>query len=232
MIDTREELLHALTEAAELEHGLLCQYLFAAFSMKIVPSDGDITWAQAELVREWEATILLVARQEMAHLGTVCNLLTAIGGAPHFGRRNFPQTSLFPSPVSNDYVSFTLEPFSESTVERFVVFETPEDQQIRHRQSSTIDQPKYETIGDLYLDYSTVGDLYGQIQEGFENIEEIELFIGPRRAQDTDDWSANLRLLNVVDRASAVAAIDSIVEEGEEPYTEELNLIMRDSHRR
>ncbi len=45
VIDTREELINNLTEAAELEHGLLCQYLFAAFSMKKHPADG-ITWTQ------------------------------------------------------------------------------------------------------------------------------------------------------------------------------------------
>ena len=78
MIDTREELINNLTEAAELEHGLLCQYLFAAFSMKKHPADG-ITWAQAERIRAWERNILEVAREEMAHLGTVSNMLTAVG---------------------------------------------------------------------------------------------------------------------------------------------------------
>jgi Ferritin-like len=60
-----------------------------------------------------------------------------------------------------------------------------------------------------------VGDLYRQILEAFETLEEQELFIGPRAAQDTDDWSANLKLRNVVDRATAVEAINDIIEEGE-----------------
>jgi hypothetical protein len=60
-----------------------------------------------------------------------------------------------------------------------------------------------------------VGDLYGQIREAFETLDERELFIGPRAAQDTDDWSANLKLRNVVNRATAVEAINDIVEEGE-----------------
>ena len=29
---TREQLIHALYEAAELEHNLMCTYLYAAFS--------------------------------------------------------------------------------------------------------------------------------------------------------------------------------------------------------
>jgi hypothetical protein len=100
-IDTREELINALTEAAELEHGLLCQYLFAAFSMKKDTSE-NVTWPQLELIRSWEAHILRVAREEMAHLGTVSNLLTAIGAAPQFRRPNFPQPARYfpePSPV-------------------------------------------------------------------------------------------------------------------------------------
>jgi hypothetical protein len=34
LIDTREEMIYALNEAAEIEHGLMIQYLFAALTMK------------------------------------------------------------------------------------------------------------------------------------------------------------------------------------------------------
>lgn len=90
MIDTREELVNALSEAAELEHGLLAQYLFAAFSMKKREDEG-INPRQQALISDWEATILQIAHQEMYHLASVCNLLSAIGGAPQFARPNFPQ---------------------------------------------------------------------------------------------------------------------------------------------
>lgn len=206
-IDTREELINALTEAAELEHGLLCQYLFAAFSMKKHPTE-DATWPQLELVRSWEAHILRVAREEMAHLGTVTNLLTAIGGAPQFRRPNFPQPSrYFPEPSEGGvgHVEFALEAFSARALERFIRFETPEEEL----------RLALEAIAPDPIEYVTVGDLYGQIREAFEILDERELFIGPRAAQDTDDWSANLKLRNVVDRATAVAAIDDIIEEGE-----------------
>ena len=33
----REAVLHALYEAAELEHNLMCTYLYAAFSMRTRP---------------------------------------------------------------------------------------------------------------------------------------------------------------------------------------------------
>ena len=90
MIDTREELTYALYEDAELEHGLLIQYLFASLSLKKRLDEG-ITGEQQELIRKWEGQILTVAREEMVHLGTVCNLLSAIDAAPHFTRPNLPQ---------------------------------------------------------------------------------------------------------------------------------------------
>ena len=34
VIEHREALIYMLYEAAELEHGIMCQYLFAAFSLK------------------------------------------------------------------------------------------------------------------------------------------------------------------------------------------------------
>jgi hypothetical protein len=33
VIEHRESLIYMLCEAAELEHGIMCQYLFAAFSL-------------------------------------------------------------------------------------------------------------------------------------------------------------------------------------------------------
>ncbi len=37
---SRERLLHALYEAAELEHNLMCTYLYAAFSLKSGVEEG------------------------------------------------------------------------------------------------------------------------------------------------------------------------------------------------
>ena len=39
-ISDREELIHFLSEASELEHGLCCCYLFAAFSLKRTADEG------------------------------------------------------------------------------------------------------------------------------------------------------------------------------------------------
>ena len=40
VIEHREALIYMLCEAAELEHGIMCQYLFAAFSLKQREDEG------------------------------------------------------------------------------------------------------------------------------------------------------------------------------------------------
>jgi rubrerythrin len=77
LIDTREEMIYALNEAAEIEHGLMIQYLFAALTIKKDLRE-NVTGTQQELIRKWEAQILGVSREEMAHLGTVSNLLSSL----------------------------------------------------------------------------------------------------------------------------------------------------------
>ena len=39
-VERREELLWLLSQACELEHGLMCEYLFAQFSLKRTPEEG------------------------------------------------------------------------------------------------------------------------------------------------------------------------------------------------
>jgi hypothetical protein len=39
-ISDREELIYLLSEASELEHGLCCCYLFAAFSLNATQTKG------------------------------------------------------------------------------------------------------------------------------------------------------------------------------------------------
>ena len=53
VIEDREELIFMLSEAAELEHMIMCQYLYAAFSLKRDVSEG-ITAEQLEAINRWE----------------------------------------------------------------------------------------------------------------------------------------------------------------------------------
>src|SRR5258705_7551865 len=85
----REQLAYLLTEAAEIEHGLMCCYLFAAYSLKRSTSD-ELIEKEVATVARWRGAIVSVAVEEMLHLSLVSNLLTAIGFAPQFQRPNFP----------------------------------------------------------------------------------------------------------------------------------------------
>src|SRR3712207_6156338 len=120
-IENREDLIFLLSEAAELEHGLLCSYLFAAFSLKDGPDEG-LAEDELRAVRGWKGTILGVAVQEMLHLTLVCNLLTAIGAAPHLRRPNFPQRAAYYPPAFH----LALTPFGEETLRHFIFLERPE----------------------------------------------------------------------------------------------------------
>src|SRR5580698_9012522 len=85
---SREQALYALCEAAELEHCLMCTYLYAAFSLKT--SAEGLSTEQAAAVANWRRTIIGIATEEMGHLLAVWNITSALGGAPRVGRANFP----------------------------------------------------------------------------------------------------------------------------------------------
>jgi len=80
-VERREELLWLLVQACELEHGLMCEYLFAQFTLKRGTDEG-LTDEQLAKVAAWEAVIVDVTKQEMLHLALPTNLLTAVGARP------------------------------------------------------------------------------------------------------------------------------------------------------
>jgi hypothetical protein len=120
-LTTREDLLNTLHLAAELEHNLMCQYLFAAYSMKRSTSEG-LDEVQLEKTRGWGALMTLVCRQEMEHMGLVLNLISAIGGSPNFQRPNFPQRKEMYGKLG---IKSELTRFSKETIKRFQEFEAP-----------------------------------------------------------------------------------------------------------
>src|ERR1700736_3721364 len=184
----------------------MLQYLFAALSLKKRLDEG-LNGRQQETVRKWEEEILSVAREEMAHLGTVCNLLSAIGEAPHFSRPNFPQ------PAKDYYpFSFQLTPFSDEAIYRFIRAEMPKGELPPDPPPAAMG---FAAIVPEPIEYEYVGELYRQIRAAFGDIPPEVLFIGPPRAQDVERWSRRMQVLGVQDQQSADAAIDFIVLEGE-----------------
>lgn len=205
-IRTREDLIHVLTEAAVLEHEVMCQYLYAAFSLKTDPSEGNVTWAQLEHIRTWKTNILLVARQEMEHLGLVCNLLTAVGGTPYFRKPDFPRPARYCPALR----SFDLRPFSREVIEGFM--------HVEKVHGLTTSAP-HEHPGR-----ATIGDVYAAIGKGFETLAASNemLFVGSPAAQvgnATIDLRENLydiNLIEIADLQTAQQAIDQIIEAGDE----------------
>jgi hypothetical protein len=212
MIDTREELINALSVAAELEHGLMLQYLFAAFTAKKDTAEG-LSAAKLELVRKWTAVIYSVAREEMAHLGNVINLLSSIGAGPHFRRPSFPQAAGRFYPFDFDLIRL-----SDLAMYRFIVFELPESEPPPQKPLA-LPSAAFSIVGEVIAPeppvYSYVGQFYKQIREAFKTIPEKHLFIGPTGDQDVGDWGLGLAMYRIEDRVSALLALDRIVEEGE-----------------
>src|SRR5215472_3122829 len=120
-VDTREELVYLLGQACEIEHGLMCEYLYAQFSLKRGMDEG-LTPGQLARVQAWEAALIGVIKQEMLHLALATNILTAIGMAPHFERPNFPIVSRW----YPEGVQIALVPFGERALRHFMYLERPE----------------------------------------------------------------------------------------------------------
>jgi hypothetical protein len=218
-VEHREELVWLLSQACELEHGLMCEYLFAQFTLKRSREEG-LSDEQLAKVAAWEAVIVDVTKQEMLHLALATNLLTAIGAAPHLHRPNFPILSRWYPPG----VQIALVPFGERALRHFIYLERPEGMDLDDAEGfAAVGQAQPLTDGDPLMavpeDYQTVGHLYRGIEQGLERLVERHgeagVFIGPPQAQATTavfEWS---ELTAVTDLASAEAAIELIVEQGE-----------------
>jgi hypothetical protein len=220
VIEHREALIYMLYEAAELEHGIMCQYLFAAFSLKQREDEGLADDA-LEAVLRWRKAVAHVATDEMLHLALVQNLLSAIGSAPHLARPNLPAPARhYPAGVN-----LTLVPFGEPALRHFMFLERPEGMELEGAQG--IDAPVHEAvplmatgdIGPQPQDFATIGHLYRSIEHGIDHLAEKfgerNLFVGPARAQATTDYFHWPELVPVTDVASAHRAIDTILEQGE-----------------
>ncbi len=219
VVQSREELIALLTEAAEIEHGLMCCYLFAAFSLKI-SDDSGLSAEHLAATRRWRAAVLDVAIEEMLHLGLVANMMTAIGAVPHFARPNFPVSAGY-HPAG---VVVELAPFSKDTMDHFVFLERPEGMDLPDGAGFSAGQAyaramRPDALMPSAQDFLTVGHLYRAIEKGFTGLArqlgEQALFIGQPSAQVSPAVGGFRELVAVKDLASACAAIAAIVEQGE-----------------
>jgi Ferritin-like len=220
VIEHREALIYMLCQAAELEHGIMCQYLFAAFSLKQRADEG-LSPDELDAVTRWRRTIAHVATEEMLHLALVQNVLSAIGAAPHLTRPNLPA----PAHHYPAGVNLTLVPFGEPALRHFMFLERPEGMALEG--AADIDAPVHDAAplmaeGEIVphvQDFATVGHLYRSIEHALarlaEKFGERNLFVGPPRAQATSTDFHWPELVAVTDLATARRALDTILEQGE-----------------
>ena len=219
-VESREELVYLLGEACELEHGLMCEYLYAQLSLKRDTSEG-VTPEQLARIQAWESVLVDVIKQEMLHLALATNILTALGAAPHFERPNLPILSRWYPPE----VQLALLPFGEQALRHFMYLERPEGMSLADAEGfgaqpagpppAIVDQAVV-AAPEMWW---TVGHLYRGIEAGLAELcarrGEDAVFIGPPAAQAvtaTFEWT---ELTAVTDLASASRAIELIVEQGE-----------------
>jgi len=168
-------LLHA---GAEIEHALMVEYLYAAYSL----GGEQVPEKHRPMVQRWRDSLLAAAREEMGHFLGVQNLLRLVGGPLSFARRNPPWDSpYFPFP-------FRLEPLSLQSMACYVYAEMPDRKALRATSGrrkparfrkflagelERIERIVHRRAGD---DAHRVGELYAEI---------IELVSDPERIPDS-----------------------------------------------
>ena len=125
---------------AEIEHGLMVQYLYGAYSL----GGPQVPEQYREIVRGWQEIILGIAKEEMGHLISVQNVLRLIGAPLNLGREDYPwDTPFYPFP-------FMLEPLSLDSLAKYVYAESspewitstdPIAQEIVKRVNTAVSEP-------------------------------------------------------------------------------------------
>src|SRR5438552_4446944 len=219
-VETREELVYLVSEACEVDNGLMCEYLYAQFSLKRSVDEG-LTAEQLARVEAWEATLIDIIKQEMLHLALATNILSAIGAAPHFERPNFPIMSRWYPPD----VQIALLPFGEASLRHFMFLERPEGMRLQDAEGFAAMSEVHASTpvaGQLAAgpqEWHTVGHLYRGIESGLallvQRLGHDAVFIGEPQAQVTTDVFEWPEPRAVRDQGTAAAAIEIIVEQGE-----------------
>jgi hypothetical protein len=191
-----------LQTAIELELATIPPYLIALLSIKL-PGNREA----AELIRS-------VMIEEMLHLALVANVLNAIGGKPRIDQDTIPRyplTLTFEGKAFSDrQFPINLEAFSSAAIETFMKIEQPE-------------QPRRFTTfwaQDLHVPALTIGEFYHRILDVLAELDRDHpgsLFTGDPKRQLLKDyyWSSGGEIIAVSDLASATAALNIVIAQGE-----------------
>lgn len=145
------ELIRLLKEASEIEHDLMVQYLYGAFSLK--PAYTEIIGAPAPST----TSFMGVSIQEMQHLGAVNRLLVELDASPVLTRQDFPyESDIYP-------FAFELTALSPSSLAKFTYCEAAPDALTRAKNGAPklLDQLKTTLGGGVAPNH--VGHLYDAV---------------------------------------------------------------------
>jgi CDGSH-type Zn-finger protein len=192
-ITTVDSLRRHLQWAIEIEHGTLPPYLCALYSIK----EGT-NQEPAEVVHS-------VFMEEMLHLTMAANILNAVGGTPKIDTPSL--LPKFPTylPHSNRAFEVPLLKFSPEAIDVFLQIEKPGEH------DGLPEDNKFETIGQFYEAIEVA------LKHLAEKLGEEALFCGDPDRQVTDAiyYGGSGRIVTVTDLASALRALEEIVEQGE-----------------
>lgn len=190
-IATLESLREHLQWAIELEHCTVPPYLCALYSLDAArnPEAADV--------------VCSVLVEEMLHMTLSANLLNAVGGHPRLDTPQmlpgYPRTL----PHGDRSLEIPLLCFGPEALEVFL----------------TIEQPAPPCAPPESDGYETIGQFYDAIRGGLRQLcgalGEARVFCGDPALQISDAPFPSGRTIAVVDLATALAALDEIVEQGE-----------------
>jgi ferritin-like protein len=214
----RDEAVFLLNLAAEVEHALMVQYLFAAYSLR---EPGQLAANQAALVRAWREAITMVAREEMGHLITVQNLLRCLGAPLSLARDEFPVNSGFYP------FAFRLERAGKNSIAKYAFAEMP-----TAAIAEGVDGMTAAEVADITRradedntgqPVNRVGKLYERLMAVVRSLPVSDFSVSSvsRQAQ-FDEWGLaqhDLLIFPVGTRTQALAALSRIAEQGEGPLT-------------
>lgn len=222
---------------AELEHSLMVQYLYAAYSL-----GGDHIPAEHQaLVKSWQEIILGIAKEEMGHFVSIQNVLRVIGAPLNFSRQDFPwDSTMYP-------FEFTLEPLSKNSLAKYVYAEAPknwlnilptDDAETKAIKQEIKDALPKEALGDpISVLFENIIDLLENESMIPDDVFGVETY--PFQAKP-DEWqrgyengargnsmhanpanTPNVLVVPLTCRTDTVEAVKAIAEQGENPDADE-----------
>lgn len=190
------ELIRLLREAAEIEHDLMVQYLYGAFSLK--PAYAGLIGGP----QPGAQSFLGVTIEEMQHLGAVNRLLVELDAAPVLSRQDFPyESDIYP-------FAFELAPLDPVSLAKFTYCEAAPDALTQARAASNgsprlLDQLRTSLGGSIAPNH--VGHLYDAVIETLREVKNAGT-----ASIDFDAWIEDLEDIKTEGEVGHFAFFESV----------------------